>query len=70
MGESHFVGTTLFTPPASPPFTVWVNPIHNKIWTEEEVLNVKRTHVEPKDLSDRVAYNAIRLIRKGFDIFR
>jgi hypothetical protein len=47
-----------------------VNPIHNKIWTEEEVLNVKRTHVEPKDLSDRVAYNAIRLIRKGFDIFR
>jgi len=48
---------------------VWVNPTHNKVWTEEEVLNVRRTHVEPKDLSDRAAHMAIRIIRKGFDIF-
>lgn len=49
---------------------MWVNPTHNKVWTEEEVLNVRRTHVEPKDLSDRAAHMAIRIIRKGFDIFR
>ncbi|EDQ92214.1 uncharacterized protein MONBRDRAFT_14481, partial [Monosiga brevicollis MX1] len=30
---------------------------------------VQQTHIEPKDLSDRVALTAIRIIRKGFDFF-
>eukprot|EP00730_Choanoeca_flexa_P015626 TRINITY_DN7217_c0_g1_i3.p1 TRINITY_DN7217_c0_g1~~TRINITY_DN7217_c0_g1_i3.p1 ORF type:complete len:172 (+),score=10.70 TRINITY_DN7217_c0_g1_i3:158-673(+) len=48
---------------------VWVNPINNKVWSEEEVLSVKVTHLEPKDAADKAAYYAIKAIRFGFDIF-
>ncbi|EGD72857.1 alternative oxidase [Salpingoeca rosetta] len=48
---------------------VWVNPVDNKVWSEEEVKDVKVTHIDPKDRHDRVAYYLIRMIRRGFDIF-
>jgi hypothetical protein len=51
-------------------YAVWVNPIANKVWSEEEVLGVKVTHIEPKDTSDKAAYYAIKAVRFGFDILR
>jgi len=37
-------------------------------WKEDE-LDVQLTHVEPKTLSDKIAYNAVKLVRVGFDTF-
>ena len=48
---------------------VWINPIDNHVWSEEEVAKVGITHKPPKDTSDRIAYYLIRMIRTGFDIF-
>ena len=37
-------------------------------YTEDE-LNVKLTHVPPKDLVDKLAYNAVQALRTWFDFF-
>ena len=39
---------------------------HHGHYTDEE-LDVKLTHVEPKDTLDQMAYNAVKLVRLGFD---
>lgn len=38
---------------------------HHK-WKKDE-LNVELTHVDPQNLSDRIAFNAVKLVRSGFD---
>jgi len=48
---------------------VWIPPIPNKCWSEAEVMCVQKTHVQPKDFADWVAYGGIRLVRFGFDLF-
>jgi hypothetical protein len=47
----------------------WDNPFHHGIWTKDEVNGVEQTHEQPNDWIDRLAYNGVRLVRFGFDLF-
>lgn len=41
---------------------------HHGHYTQEE-LDVNLTHLEPKDFRDKLAYNAVKLLRNWFDLF-
>jgi hypothetical protein len=47
----------------------WENPQVNAVWSKEELLAVSKTHKKPKDIVDRIALTAIKIVRGGFDIF-
>ena len=38
------------------------------IWSEEEVKSVEIKHTEPRGISDRLAYIAVQIMRKTFDL--
>ncbi|KAJ3259716.1 hypothetical protein HK103_001977 [Boothiomyces macroporosus] len=46
---------------------IWENPIYHPVYSKDEVLQVKKTHVETKDLSDQLAYLSVKLARFSFD---
>ena len=39
------------------------------VWSEKEVNAVQKTHIEPSNLSDRIAYAAVKVARWSFDTF-
>ena len=39
------------------------------VWSENELLAVKKTHLEPSTSSDRIAYAAVKVARWAFDTF-
>jgi len=43
--------------------------LSHPIWSQDEVLNVKVTHVDPQYISSRFAYWSVQFIRKSFDWF-
>lgn len=45
-----------------------LSPLPHAIWTPEEVQQVRQTHVEPNSLSDKMAFNTVKLLRNAFDI--
>lgn len=36
-------------------------------WKEDELNSITQTHIQPKTLSDKIAYNAVKAVRFGFD---
>ncbi len=40
--------------------------VNHHQWKEDE-LQISLTHVEPRSVSDKIAYNAVKLVRSGFD---
>lgn len=40
--------------------------VNHHQWNKDQ-LDIKLTHVEPKNLGDRIAYQAVKLVRTGFD---
>eukprot|EP00960_Hanusia_phi_P017928 527185-Hanusia_phi.AAC.3 len=39
-----------------------------KVWTEEEIYTVQKTHVDPRDAADSIAYRAVQTARWMFDV--
>mmetsp|Transcript_26138 Transcript_26138/g.85950 ORF Transcript_26138/g.85950 Transcript_26138/m.85950 type:complete len:524 (-) Transcript_26138:520-2091(-) len=46
---------------------VWDNPFQHSVWSEEEIYAVQKTHVDPKDTADSIAYRAVQTARWMFD---
>ena len=45
----------------------WDNPMEHPVWTDAEVHGVQKTHVPISNISDRIAYSAVRFARWLFD---
>ena len=47
----------------------WDNPMGNPVYKPEELLGVKKIHIEPTTATDKLALFAVKTLRLSFDVF-